>query len=88
MKTILYHTASAATAVELDKAVNALLDEGYQLYGSPYLSDRVVDGIAGTMAFYQAMTLDKETADKKGIAVLKELTQMKEIKNLKLMQPN
>ena len=87
MKTILYHTVSASTPAELDKSVNGLLEEGYQLFGSPYLSDQPIAGMAGNMAFYQAMTLEKETGDKNDAALVKQLAQSIEIKELKMIKP-
>jgi len=81
MKTTLYRTLSASTAAELDKAVNDLLAEGYQLFGSPYLSD------VGGLVFYQAMTLEKETGDKHDPALIKQRAQSIEIKELKVIQP-
>ena len=87
MKTILYHTVSASTAAELDNAVNKLLEEGYQLFGSPYLSDLPIEGTAGNMAFYQAMTLEKETGDNTDAALVKQRAQSIEIKELKMIKP-
>jgi hypothetical protein len=88
MKIILYHTAGASTASELDTAVNSLLDEGYQLYGSPYLCNRAVEGAIGVMTFYQAMTLDKQAREANRTAVLNEISESKEIKTLKMTQPS
>lgn len=85
MKIVLYRTVSAATAVELDVAVNGLIDEGYQLYGSPYLSDRQVEGMAGNTAFYQAMTLDSDTRAKNNDAIMHEALS---IQNPKIIKPN
>lgn len=85
MKIILYHTVSASTAAELDTAVNALFDEGYQLYGSPYLCDRAVEGAIGVMSFYQAMTLDKQSREANRSAVLNEISASKEVKTLKMV---
>jgi len=87
MKTILYHTVSAPAAAELDKAVNDLLAEGYQLFGSPYLSDRPIEGTAGSMAFYQAMTLEKDTGDKNDAALVKQRAKNIEITELKMIRP-
>lgn len=64
MKIVLYRTVSAASAFELDNAVNKLLDEGYELYGPPYLSDAHTEGMVEDLAFFQAMVLSKETAGK------------------------
>ena len=87
MKTTLYRTLSASTAAELDKTVNDLLAEGYQLFGSPYLSDHPIEGMVGNMTFYQAMTLEKETGDKNDAALIKQLAQSIEIKELKVIRP-
>ena len=57
MKNILYHTVIATTAAELDKSVSDLLDEGYQLYGSPYSINVSKSTVVGDMEFCQAMTL-------------------------------
>ena len=88
MKIILYHTAGASTASELDTAVNALLEEGYQLYGSPYLCDRAVEGAIGIVTFYQAMTLDKQAREANRTAVLNEISENKEIHTLKMTSPD
>jgi hypothetical protein len=85
MEIILYHTVSASTAAELDSAINALLEEGYQLYGSPYLCDRAVEGVIGVMSFYQAMTLDRQAREANRSAVLNEISESKEIKTLKMV---
>jgi hypothetical protein len=86
MKKSLYHTVSASTSVELDKAVNGLLDKGYQLYGSPYLSDQQIEGMTGSTVFYQAMTLEQETIDTNVDAIKKEAAQLEEIKLLKMAE--
>jgi len=90
MEAVLYHTVVAATAEELDAAVNDLLGQGYELYGSPYLSDRPIEGLGGDRAFHQAMVLDKETRDKNSAKQLKEISQglakQQEIKDLKMSQ--
>jgi hypothetical protein len=44
MKIIEYRTATADTAASLDQNVNALLAQGFEPYGSPYLNN-VADGI-------------------------------------------
>jgi hypothetical protein len=85
MKIILYHTVSAAAAAELDSAINARLEEGYQLYGSPYLCNRAVEGVISVMSFYQAMTLDKQAREANRSAVLNEISESKEIKTLKMV---
>jgi hypothetical protein len=50
-KIIGYKTATGANVRELDHAVIELLSEGYEPYGSPYLSD------VENRVFYQAMIL-------------------------------
>jgi uncharacterized protein DUF1737 len=77
MRTILYHTVSAATAADLDKTINHFLDEGYQLYGNPYLGDqRIEGGIVGTI-FYQAMTSDNDARDRMHFAIPNEAAERK-----------
>ena len=85
MKIVLYRTVSGATAMELDGAVNGLIEEGYQLYGSPYLSDRQDEGVTGRMAFYQAMTLDSDTRAKNNDAIMHQALS---IQNPKIIKPN
>lgn len=64
MKIIDYKTVGASDATKLDAEVNSLIKLGYQPYGSPYLSDRPVEGIVGDFAMYQAMVLDEDTQKK------------------------
>jgi hypothetical protein len=85
MKIILYHTVSAAAAAELDSTINARLEEGYQLYGSPYLCNRAVEGAIGVMSFYQAMTLDRQGREANRSAVLNEISEGQETKTLKMV---
>ena len=89
METVLYHTVIASTSKELDAAVNELLGQGYQLYGSPYLSDRPIEDLGGDRAFYQAMILNKETQDRNSAKQIKEissgLAKQQEIKDLKMI---
>lgn len=40
---------------ELDENVNAMLKEGFQPFGSPYLSDTEIEGNVDTLAVWQAM---------------------------------
>jgi hypothetical protein len=54
MKIIEYKTATAESWSLLDKEVNKMLSQGYQLYGSPYLGENQVDG-AVTLTLAQAM---------------------------------
>ena len=89
MRIVLYRTVNASTAGELDTAINELLGQGYQLYGSPYLSDGSTEGVAGTAAFYQAMTLDDQTRDINAASALKkDIAQGGEIQALKMSKPN
>ncbi|MGA3180800.1 MAG: DUF1737 domain-containing protein [Verrucomicrobiota bacterium] len=55
MKVIEYKTATADTWASLDKKVNALLAQGFQLYGNPYSSPNTADGIASSFQVAQAM---------------------------------
>jgi hypothetical protein len=54
MKIIEYKTATAESWSLLDKEVNKMLAQGYQLYGSPYLGQNQIDG-AATLTMAQAM---------------------------------
>ena len=40
---------------ELDENVNAMLKDGFQPFGSPYLSDTEIEGKVDTFAVWQAM---------------------------------
>jgi hypothetical protein len=55
MKIIEYKTATAENCASLDAAVNKLIAQGFQIYGSPYSSHSNEDGIAGTFQVAQAM---------------------------------
>jgi hypothetical protein len=60
---IIYKTAEASTATGLDAAVNKLIEDGYQLYGTPYLTDT-----DGGFIMFQAMTKEEvKTHDMKAI---------------------
>ena len=63
MKTVLYKTVTAKTAVELDKQVNQLLEAGYQPYGNPYLIDRQGEETLGEFLLFQAMVMDQDEKD-------------------------
>lgn len=55
MKIIEYKTANGSSVKELDECVNAMLAEGFQPFGSPYLSDQEVEGKVDTFGLWQAM---------------------------------
>jgi len=55
-----YATAIGSSAKELDEEVNKLIMEGYQPYGSHYLTDSDLDGMTDTFVLYQAMTITAE----------------------------
>ena len=55
MKIIEYKTATADNWAALDKDVNNLLAQGYQLYGNPYLAGNKIEGAIGTFLVAQAM---------------------------------
>lgn len=55
MKIIEYKTATADSWAALDKEVNKLLTQGYQLYGSPYFGENKIEGAIGTFMVAQAM---------------------------------
>ena len=55
MKIIEYKTATADSWSALDKDVNKLLVQGYQLYGNPYIGENKIEGALGTFMVAQAM---------------------------------
>ena len=55
MKIVEYRTATADDWEGLDKAVNALLAQGYQPYGNPYSCAGVSQGAGGAGQLAQAM---------------------------------
>jgi hypothetical protein len=55
MKVIEYKTATADSWASLDKDVNRMLAQGYQLYGSPYFGENKIEGAIGTFMVAQAM---------------------------------
>jgi hypothetical protein len=55
MKIIEYKTATADNWASLDKDVNKLLAQGYQLYGNPYFGEKKIEGAIGTFMVAQAM---------------------------------
>jgi hypothetical protein len=55
MKIIEYKTATADSWAALDKDVNKLLAQGYQLYGNPYFGENKIEGAIGTFLVAQAM---------------------------------
>jgi hypothetical protein len=55
MKIIEYKTATADSWASLDKEVNKLLVQGYQLYGNPYFGENKIQGAIGTFMVAQAM---------------------------------
>jgi hypothetical protein len=57
MKIKEYKTVGGSNAEDLDAKVNKLLAEGYQLYGNPYLSDSVIDGVE-SFAIFQALVIE------------------------------
>ena len=83
MKTLIYQTVSSNAVEELNKAVNVMLEEGCQLYGDPYLSDQWVEGAIVGVTFHQAVTMERETGDKKAV-LMKTLAERIEIKELKM----
>jgi hypothetical protein len=52
-----YRTAHGNSVKELDAEVNELIKEGFQPYGSPYVSDRPFE--ADRFGVWQAMVRDK-----------------------------
>ncbi len=55
MKIVEYKTATADSWSALDKDVNKLLAQGYQLYGNPYFGENKIEGAIGTFMVAQAM---------------------------------
>jgi hypothetical protein len=55
MKIIEYKTATADSWASLDRDVNKLLAQGYQLYGNPYFGENKIEGAIGTFMVAQAM---------------------------------
>ena len=55
MKIIEYKTATADNWASLDKEVNKLLAQGYQLYGNPYFGGSKTEGASGAFMVAQAM---------------------------------
>jgi hypothetical protein len=55
MKITEYKTATADSWAALDKEVNKLIGQGYQLYGSPYFGENKIEGAIGTFMVAQAM---------------------------------
>jgi len=55
MKVEEYRTAHGSSIKELDENVNRMIPEGFQPFGSPYLSDNEVEGKVETFAVWQAM---------------------------------
>jgi hypothetical protein len=55
MKITKYVTATAGSFEALDTGVAHLLSQGFQPYGSPYLSDNKVEGAIETFIVAQAM---------------------------------
>ena len=55
MKIIEYKTATADNWASLDKEVNKLLAQGYQLYGNPYFGGNKIEGAVGASWWRKAM---------------------------------
>ena len=55
MNVIEYKTATADSWAALDKDVNKMLSQGYQLYGSPYFGENKIEGAINTYMVAQAM---------------------------------
>jgi hypothetical protein len=55
MKVIEYRTVTADSTASLDQHVNALLGQGFELYGSPYCCNHKAEGISNTSQVAQAM---------------------------------
>jgi hypothetical protein len=62
MKAIEYKTAYGSSTKELDERVNAMLLDGFQPFGNPYLSDQEVEGKVDTFVIWQAMVKYGEDA--------------------------
>jgi len=55
VKVIEYKTATADSWASLDKEVNKMLAQGYQLYGTPYFGENKIEGAIATFMVAQAM---------------------------------
>jgi hypothetical protein len=55
MKVIEYRTVTADTAASLDKNVNAMLAQGFEPYGSPYICNNKAEGVADISQVAQAI---------------------------------
>ena len=62
MRIIEYKTAHGSSVKELDELVNSMLRDGFQPFGSPYLSDHAIEDTLDTFAVWQAMVRYEETA--------------------------
>jgi len=62
MKIVEYKTAYGSDTKKLDEDVNRLLSEGFQPYGSPYLSDNEVKGLDDSFVIWQAMVRYSDSA--------------------------
>jgi len=55
MKISEYKTAVGKDIPELDKAVNELIRQGFQPFGSPYMGTWNIPGVSDSIGFFQAM---------------------------------
>lgn len=65
MKIKFYETVSGETTMSLDQLVNQRVPEGWQPHGSPYTNNKG--------AFFQAIVLDEETAEKSKTVIQAEI---------------
>jgi hypothetical protein len=66
MKVVEYKTAHGGSVRELDRTVNQMISEGFQPFGSPYLSESEVEGVTDTFAVWQAMVRYDHTVEATG----------------------
>lgn len=58
-----YRTLRKSDFEALDSAVKALISQGYQPYGSPYVAESKLDGFPASILVCQAMVKYKSEAD-------------------------
>jgi hypothetical protein len=64
MRIAKYKTAVGSDIPELDKEVNKLIDQGFDLYGNPFFGTWNIPGKLDTYGFFQAMIMTTDSAAK------------------------
>jgi hypothetical protein len=62
-KPVIYETAKSQDAEYLDQVITDMMDDGWELYGSPYTAMRIYDGVHTTI-HCQAMVMDEQAFQK------------------------